>query len=402
MANAARETRRERCLDAIRSTWAVVVVIAAIVAGVLIWDFANHLSAGLTDRHGEQLGRDFSIFWSGARLVLDGHADQIYDLSDFFRFERSVFGDNAEFRFYAYPPTFLLLTTPLGRLPYLPAFAIWLVCGTLFCAALLARSVGWRWAVPLSIGAPAAFLNFYAGQNGQFTAVLFAAGLTMLERRPAIAGVAFGLMSFKPHLGILLPFALLAGRHWRALAAAAATTLLLAAASAAWLGVDMWLAFLRGVGHQGLVLQEEPINWPRLPTVFAAARLLGAGILVAYAAQIVSALGAVAAVVTVWRRPVARQIRYAVLIVGMFLATPYAWDYDMVILTFAVAWLAASGGYWVEHGIGRWIVGLVIVSPILEVVTARFAGIPATPVILWLAMAAILRQSRLARPAEHR
>ena len=33
----------------------------------------------------------------------------------------------------------------------------------------------------------------------------------------------------------------------------------------------------------------------------------------------------------------------AVLILATFLATPYAWDYDMVVLTFAIVWLWQDG-----------------------------------------------------------
>jgi len=33
------------------------------------------------------------------------------------------------------------------------------------------------------------------------------------------------------------------------------------------------------------------------------------------------------------------SVKSAALAVAIFLASPYAWDYDMVVLTFAAAWL---------------------------------------------------------------
>jgi len=45
------------------------------------------------------------------------------------------------------------------------------------------------------------------GQNSTWTAALFGGGLSLLERRPLLAG---GLLE------LLIPVALLAGRHWRA------------------------------------------------------------------------------------------------------------------------------------------------------------------------------------------
>jgi hypothetical protein len=40
--------------------------------------------------------------------------------------------------------------------------------------------------------------------------------LSLLERRPLLAGGLLGLLIYKLQLGLLIPVALLAGRHWRA------------------------------------------------------------------------------------------------------------------------------------------------------------------------------------------
>ena len=62
-------------------------------------------------------------------------------------------------------------------------------------------------------GAPAVFINAVGGQNGTWTAALFGGGLSLLERRPLLAGGLLGLLSYKLQLGLLIPVALLAGRH---------------------------------------------------------------------------------------------------------------------------------------------------------------------------------------------
>jgi len=41
-------------------------------------------------------------------------------------------------------------------------------------------------------------------------------GGELLERRPLLAGGLLGLLIYKPQLGLLIPVALVAGRHWRA------------------------------------------------------------------------------------------------------------------------------------------------------------------------------------------
>lgn len=371
---------------AARRVWIVTVIVAAISVSVIAWDAGRHLSGGLANSGGEELGRDFAYFWSGARLAMSGHAAQVYDILKFFSFERSVFGANAEFKFYGYSPIFLLLTALIGLLPYVIAFAVWICAGTVFCAWLLARNAGWRWAITLSVGAPASFLNFYAGQNGQFTAVLLASGLMALERRPTLAGIAFGLLSFKPQLGILLPVALIASGKWRTLAVAAATCLLVASASLLIFGAEVWLDFLRQTGLQRMLLETESMNWPRMPTVFTGMRLLGFGLTVAYLFQGISAVIAALVVGLIWRSDATTAIKRAALIVGGFLVTPYAWDYDMVIITFAVVWLANGHRIWIE---GRWeriVLGALLLLPLVEVIFARKIGLPVAPVLLWIVM----------------
>ena len=47
----------------------------------------------------------------------------------------------------------------------------------------------------------------YLGQNGFYTAALFASGLTLVERRPIAAGILLGLLCCKPQLGLQRIFA---------------------------------------------------------------------------------------------------------------------------------------------------------------------------------------------------
>ena len=57
-----------------------------------------------------------------------------------------------------------------------------------------------------------------------------------------LAGILFGLLTYKPHLGVVVPFALLALGAWRTIAAATVTAILLIAASVAMFGLDAWRA----------------------------------------------------------------------------------------------------------------------------------------------------------------
>ena len=68
--------------------------------------------------------------------------------------------------------------------------------------------IGDRIGILLACAFPGILANAMVGQNGFVTAALFGGALICLERRPLVAGCLIGLLSFKPHLGILFPIAL--------------------------------------------------------------------------------------------------------------------------------------------------------------------------------------------------
>jgi alpha-1,2-mannosyltransferase len=193
---------------------------------------------------------------------------------------------------------------------------------------------------------PAVFWTVTHGQTSFLTTGLFCWGLLQLPRRPVLAGILFGALTFKPHLGLLLPVALVAGRHWRAVVAAALTALLSAAVSVFLFGTGVGADFLASTAATRSML-ESGMNFGhyyKMQSVFAAARLLGSPMLVAYSLQAVVALGAAAAVVWVWRRPRADpDMKNAVLMAATPLSTAFIFDYDLMLLGPAIAWLARKG-----------------------------------------------------------
>ncbi len=67
-----------------------------------------------------------------------------------------------------------------------------------------------RWAVLLLLAFPAFWSNATYGQNGFLSAALLAGATHHLDKRPAVAGVCFGLLAYKPQLGLAVPLALAA------------------------------------------------------------------------------------------------------------------------------------------------------------------------------------------------
>ena len=278
-----------QAMSAIQTTVARTFV--AIAAPIYLYDLLQQTHDHLTNGAGRPFGDDFINFWSGAYLAWHGRVSEIYDPAAFHVFEQSVVGAPLSAYHYSYPPVLLLLTLPLAFMAYLPALLVWLAAGWYAFYRALRTAMPGQGVRLLALATPAVFINAIGGQNGTWTAALFGGGLILLERRPVVAGGLLGLLIYKPQLGLLVPVALLAGLHWRALAAAGAVAGALLALSAIWFGTDVWSEYLRNLGVlRQMILEDGTGVWHRFVSVFVGARRLGASVEVAYVIQAVAGM----------------------------------------------------------------------------------------------------------------
>jgi hypothetical protein len=278
---------------------------------------------------------DFFGLWSFARFLQDHPPAQIYDNDALLAFQKEIGPGFDQIYPFLYPPPFLLLLWPFGQMPYVVARIAWIVAGL---AAGLFAVCGRHWRRPLAVAAllaPATTVCVIYGQNGLLSAALMIGGIRLARPRPVLAGILFGALIYKPQLGLLIPVALAAAGLWRAFAAAAVTAAAILGASLiayGWAMWPAWIAITRALQH---LPASDRAHLDRLmPTVAAAMRRLGAS---ADAANIVQALTAVGVAVVVWRcwRRGRDASAAATLPVATFLATPYAFDYDLPMVAFA-------------------------------------------------------------------
>ena len=302
-------------------------------------------SKGLIDRAGHPIGADFIDPWSASWLTLHGAPSAVYDVARLWSVERTAVADPAVgFAGFHYPPTYLLIVLPLALLPYAWSLLAW-------TAATLAAYLAVMWKIDsegvslwLAIAFPGALVNLINGQNGFLTLALLGGALLTIERRPILAGVMFGLMSYKPQYGVLVPIFLLATGRWRTTAAASITVVLFATLSFAMFGAQTWQAFFASIAFtRHVVLEQGGSGFEKLQSAFAAARLWGFSIATAYAFQAAVSLAAAIAVIRVWRRTANPALHAAALATGTLLMTPYMMDYDLVILALPIAWIAIEG-----------------------------------------------------------
>jgi hypothetical protein len=234
-----------------------------------------------------------------------------------------------------------------------------------------------RW-VLLALAFPAAFVNLTHGNNGFLTAALLAFGLALLERRPRLAGVCFGLLVYKPQFAVMIPLALLAAGYWRTLASAAATVAVLSAAVTVLFGADIWTAFLASTHFaRTVVLEDGNTGFNKIQSVFAWTRLWGGSVSLAYAVQILTSFAAASALAFLWRRRVPLAERGAGLSLAVLLATPYCLDYDLVALAPAIALLAARG---LEDGFRPYEKTLLAILWLVPIVAREIAAAIFVPV----------------------
>jgi len=375
-----------------------LLVLGLALAALAVW---VALSDGLVDRNGKPLGTDFSNVYAAGTLVRQGRPADAYDPERQHAAEIAVFdGRNVPFFGWHYPPFFLTAAALLAHLPYAAALLVWLLATGLAYGATVRGIVA---AVPLprteiwlaTVAFPAVFVNVGHGQNGFLTAALLGSGLLMLDRRPAVAGLLIGLMAYKPQFGVLVPLALLAGRRWTTIAAAGATVVALGLATTVLVGAEIWQAFLASTRFtQQVVLEEGALGWEKAQSIFAAARLWGLAVPIAYGLQVGLALALAATLVWLWRSTVDHDLKAASLACGCLLATPYVLDYDLVVLAVAIAFYVRHG---VVHGFRDYEISLlagVWFMPLLARTVTTASGLPLGLIALLALYLMLLRRAR--------
>ncbi len=326
--------------------------------------------SGADDR-GNALMPDFIVFWSASHIALTGEPVDAYDFASIAKAERIAMPVLKGQARWLYPPTFYLLLLPLALLPYFYSYllfsgttlAAYVVVVRRICASQgLTDAVGW-W--PL-LGFPAVFLNVYKGQNGLLTAALMGTALLLLRSRPVLAGALIGLLTIKPHLGLLLPVVLICGRHWRALFSATLTALAFTALSLAVLGADTLGAFFSSVREFAPWAAGDVLLQRENPTFFAFFHLLGLSSTASVAFHGVVAVAVAWAVAWIWLRCVDFSLRAAALTAGTMLVSPYLLDYDLAWLALAIAWFS---GYAMRNGWLAWERELLVLAWLLPALT---------------------------------
>jgi hypothetical protein len=347
--------------------WLMLGVIPLLSIGYACLDSSAFWSGGLS--RGQIFGRDFAVFWSAAVVLWHGDALTLFNSATFLPAFEQIIGQKLGFNSYPYPPSSIFMVWPVGLFPYLIALPLWLGGTFAFLAALLWRSrMDWL-SIVFLLFAPASIVNICSGQNGFLSAALLCGGLLSLERKPLLAGILIGLLSFKPQLGLLLPLLLVAGGYWRSFAAASITVLLLIAATLPVVGSEGWLLYFTTSTPQQLdFLQHGSGFYQQMsPTYFMTVRLMDGSLMTAWLAQALGAVFVVGSSLWAFRQKAPQDLKVAMVLAATTLFSPYLLTYDLTIVPVAILLAARSTTWhWAEKGVFflAWITPLLAVLPL--------------------------------------
>lgn len=309
----------------------------------------------------KSLGNDFVAFYTSGRILDQHEPARLYEPEYLWRLEHETVPETPpnEICPFAYPPVVAQLFRPLASVPYRWAYCIWLA----FSMAVYALGL-WllfrdrhcasyrRTAVLLSLSAPMYIMETWIG--GQLSFVTFFAVALFVycfeNGWPALAGLALGVVAYKPSL-IAIPVAvMIVGGCWRMLAGLGGSTTLMALASVASTGADgfeRWIRYLRVYGS--VVTSDHspfPLNkYVDLNTFFAA--LLGRNSFARVFAAV--SIGACFAILA-WswwqsRRQRSHEVQrylWAATLAWTLIINVYVGIYDAVLLVPAAALVARS------------------------------------------------------------
>jgi hypothetical protein len=324
---------------------------ATVSALLLVHLFLAHKWVMRAD--GSLIPTDFLSVYAAGLSVWVGKAAMAYDWAWHDLAQSKITGPLKTFLAWLYPPPFLFVAAGLFVLPYLAAWVAWMVLSAGLCAWALRPLLGWRFALLLTLAFPPAIITMKFGQNGFFTTALLAFFVTRLQAQPARAGVALGLLTYKPQLGLLMPLVLVLEKRWRVIATASAVALALVGISVLAFGVESWRQFFHWLpAANAAFLNEGAANLHKMQSLFAFARMHG----VAYGPAM-AAHGLFLAVLlgwTVWlRRRGDDAMGTAALGLMVVLTSPYLYVYDAMaaVVPFAIYLrsLLRDGGRWSEH-----------------------------------------------------
>jgi hypothetical protein len=381
----------------------------ATLLAVVVWTLyaANLTHPGLRDWFGQVKGADFVHYYVLGKIALERNEPLLYDYQGQLQLSRlAIPGLAGESYLPIYAPQVSLLYSPFAMLPYLWAAALWMI----FSAAIYAVCcyAVWR-STPnlqgegatiaiLALALPAFFNLIAFGQNSAIALCAFVlAYLGLRSRKPFFAGMALGMLLYKPQLGIAAAVLFVLTLEWRLILGGLVTAASQLGIAWAYYGKICLLDYfhaLRNLGQNAALLEPKLYQMYSLRSFW---QMLLPWPSVAFALYLISAAIVLALLYGAWRSPGPLSLRYAAFLVATVLVDPHLTSYDLVVLAPAFLligdWILGNSA---AVGLGRtkWLLYLGYALPLFSPAIRDLRVQAAVPVFFLLFVALVAHSSR--------
>lgn len=309
------------------------------------WTFAAQLPFVGTEA---QNLRDFAHFYVQGVIAAEHDAAALYDIDAHAAILKRVV-PGADLRYPpVYGPQVALAFRPLAALSYGQALYVWLaLTAALYAAGAAAlsaqlprlRSSPWI-ATLLFLGAPP--FHFVLGFS-QAAVIGFAAitlsVLALRSNRPLAAGMALGILTYKPPLALAIAAVFLLAREWRLVVGAAISGAAQLAIGGAFWGFGIFPAYLAAlINVPTLAPAMEPFTF-QMHSWRAFFQLMAWPDALAPAAILIASVATIGVAFVCWRARTDMAPRFASLVIATLLVDPHVYVYDLLLLVPVFAWL---------------------------------------------------------------
>ncbi|MDQ6693636.1 MAG: glycosyltransferase 87 family protein [Chloroflexota bacterium] len=344
------EPDRVRRLDRTTLAWFVLLVVTLSLYSV------RQIADG-------PYGKDFTVFLTGASVLVEGHGGNLYDIATQTSAQHEVSGG---LRFaggllpFNYPPYVAFLFIPLTFVSPGLAYYIWLAVqwGLLLGLALSVRANFRKW----TGNAPTLQSNMLllfcfvpvieALLMGQMSLVLLSLWWSIFvswrQGKWTQLGVALALAMFKPQMAVLLVAALVVQRRWRALAVALGTSILLWGGALLFCGPGVVGGYLNMLQLSSTTIGTLGFYPASMPNVRGLLTILGVSPQLSLQVAIFLWLASIAATARLWRTRYSLATCFGLTALVAVLFSPHLYIHDASLLM-ATVWCVQLAR--AEHGL---------------------------------------------------
>jgi alpha-1,2-mannosyltransferase len=318
----------------------------AVVLAICLWGVCaiDYSPPGLFDRWGNIKFQDFLQFPVAAKLIALGRSSELYDDRPLAEGIRAIVGrDTNVYLQYFYGPQVALPFVPFVNVSFFTQAEIWVTLSLLIyfgCVYLLWRRCSGLRPYPgfVFLGALAYPPLFHFFVRGQLSAVVLAcftaACLAFLADRDWLAGIALGVLAFKPQFLVAIPLILLLGQAWRVFAGLALSAGTQLAFASLYFGPQVMRSYLKMLLHSaGQPGTTELIFSPtQMHSLYSYWELLIPWPRAVWALYILTSLAVMATAAAVWKPSSSPALRISALILAAVLVNPHIYIYDLLAL----------------------------------------------------------------------